>query len=113
MLNGGQKMRITKHPILSFQKGEKVKFTFDGKSLEGNAGEPIAAALHANGIRELKDHRGRPRGLFCAIGNCSSCLMEVNGVPNVRVCVEPLVDGMSVRRQNGNGNMMDLRGENK
>lgn len=106
-------MRITEHPILSFPKREIVKFTFDGKSLEGYAGEPIAAALHANGIRELKDHGGRPRGLFCAIGNCSSCLMEVNGVPNVRVCVEPLVDGMSVCLQKGNGNIMHLRGENK
>jgi len=103
-------MRITEHPVLTFPKGETVKFTFDGKSLEGLAGEPIAAALHANGIKELKEHGGRPRGLFCAIGNCSSCLMEVDGIPNIRVCVEPLRDGMRVCRQEGNGNLMDLGG---
>lgn len=82
-----------------------VDFTLDGKPLQGVAGEPIAAALHAAGIRVLrhshKEHR--PRGLFCAIGNCSSCLMTVNDQPNVRVCVEPLQAGMDVRTQEGKG----------
>lgn len=99
-------MRITEHPVLSYEKGEKVTFTFEDKILEGCAGEPIAAALHANGIRMLKEHQGRKRGLFCAIGNCSSCLMEVNGVPNVRVCVEPLSAGDVVKRQEGRGSIM-------
>ncbi|MBR3391584.1 MAG: (2Fe-2S)-binding protein [Firmicutes bacterium] len=99
-------MRITTHPVLQFEHGEKVSFTFEGKTMEGYAGEPIAAALHAAGVRELLEHRGRPRGFFCAIGNCSSCLMEVDGVPNVRVCVEPLREGMQVRLQKGNGSLM-------
>lgn len=99
-------MRIQNHPILSYEKGKKVSFTFEGKELTGFEGEPIAAALHANGIRVLKDHFGRKRGLFCAIGNCSSCLMEVNSVPNVRVCIEPLKDGDVVERQNGRGSIL-------
>ena len=99
-------MRITTHPVLQFENGEKVSFTFEGQTMEGYAGEPIAAALHAAGVRELREHRGRPRGFFCAIGNCSSCLMEVDGVPNVRVCVEPLREGMQVRLQKGNGSLM-------
>ena len=96
-------MRITTHPVLPFEHGEKVSFTFEGKTMEGYAGEPIAAALHAAGVRELREHRGRPRGFFCAIGNCSSCFMTVNGEPNVRVCVTKLKEGMVVEEQHGKG----------
>ena len=39
-------MRIQEHPILgTYEKGQLVSFTFDGKTLEGYAGEPIAMAL--------------------------------------------------------------------
>lgn len=95
--------RIQQHPILEFQKGRKVHFTFEGRILEGYEGEPIAAALHAAGVRVLHTSakRNRPRGFFCAIGNCSSCLMRVDGVPNVRVCIEPLREGMRIERQQG------------
>lgn len=100
-------MRIEKHPLLTFDKGELVTFQFDGKTVEGYRGEPIAAALHVAGIRVLSRSRvhHRPRGFWCAIGNCSSCNMRVNGVPNVRVCVEPLQAGMIVETQRGKGEL--------
>ncbi|AEF94172.1 sarcosine oxidase, alpha subunit [Desulfotomaculum nigrificans CO-1-SRB] len=100
-------MRIEKHPILEFQPGRKVKFIFNGQELEGYEGETIAAALHAAGIRIMREsaHLHRPRGLFCNIGNCSSCLMVVNGEPNVRVCVERLQAGMVVETQKGKGEL--------
>ncbi len=98
-------MRVTEHPVLTFQRGRPVTFYFDGQALAGYEGETVAAALHAAGIRVLrhspKDHR--PRGFYCAIGQCSSCLMVVNGEPNVRVCVEPLREGMQVETQVGKG----------
>ena len=96
--------RISEHPILEFEKGREVTFTFEGQKLKGYEGETIAAALHAAGIRSLHEteKKHRHRGLFCAIGNCSSCLMKVNGIPNVRVCVEPLREGITVERQIGN-----------
>lgn len=104
-------MRIKEHPILTFPEGKKVRFYFDGQELEGYEGEPIAAALHAAGVRVLgHSHKlKRPRGFYCAIGNCSSCLMVVNGLPNVRVCVEGLKEGMRVETQKGKG---DLREKN-
>lgn len=94
---------INDHPILQFKHGEKVKFTFEDRELEGYENEPIAAALHAAGIRVLSfsEKHKRPRGFFCAVGKCSSCLMEVNGRQNVMVCMEPLLAGMKVRRQKG------------
>jgi predicted molibdopterin-dependent oxidoreductase YjgC len=98
---------IEKHPILEFKRGKKVKFLFEDKELEGYEGQPIAAALHAAGEKVLSysiTHE-RPRGFFCAVGKCSSCLMEVDGKPNVMVCMEPLKKGMRVRRQKGRGRL--------
>lgn len=95
-------MRIENHPVLDFDRSKVLTFTFEETVLEGYEGETIASALHANGIKVLR-HDHRPRGFYCAIGNCSSCLMEVNGEPNVRVCIEPLVDGMVVKQQIGKG----------
>ncbi|MDZ7758645.1 MAG: (2Fe-2S)-binding protein [Desulfovermiculus sp.] len=98
-------MRIHQHPILSFPQGRKVNFSFNGQELEGYEGEPIAAALHAAGVRVLRysPNLHRPRGFYCAIGNCSSCLMTVDGEPNVRVCVTGLKEGMAVEIQKGKG----------
>ncbi len=96
--------RITNHPILGKpEKGPKVSFTFDGRTLEGYEGEPIAMALKASGVmihRYTAKHH-EPRGIFCAIGRCTECVMVVDGVPNIRTCVTPLKAGMEVRTQDG------------
>ncbi|MCF7935131.1 MAG: (2Fe-2S)-binding protein [Synergistales bacterium] len=96
---------IEEHPILDFSHGRRVTFSFDGKPMEGFEGEPIAAALHANGVRTYRvtPEMERTRGFFCAIGKCSSCFMVVDGVPNVRTCVTPLSEGMQVETQKGKG----------
>lgn len=98
-------MRIEKHPILEFNKEKKIAFTFNGENIEGYEGETIAAALHAAGVKVLGKSlfMHRPRGFYCAIGNCSSCLMTVNGVANVKTCVTDLEEGMIVETQEGKG----------
>ena len=73
--------RITEHPILGVpQKGRLVNFTYDGQKIQGYEGEPIAAALKAAGILihryTKKEHT--PRGIFCAIGRCTDCVMVEN-----------------------------------
>jgi aerobic-type carbon monoxide dehydrogenase small subunit (CoxS/CutS family) len=98
-------MRIEKHPILKFPPGAPVTFSFDGRKLQGRAGDTIAAALLANGVDTFREspELHRPRGFFCGIGRCSSCNMIVDGVPDVRVCVTPVAEGMDVRTQHGKG----------
>ena len=96
--------RIEEHPILGeIEKGRMVTFTYDGKEVEGYEGEPIAAALKAAGVMvhryTSKEHK--PRGIFCAIGRCTDCVMVVDGKPNVRTCVTPLREGMRVETQYG------------
>ncbi|MCH3972302.1 MAG: (2Fe-2S)-binding protein [Oscillospiraceae bacterium] len=96
--------RITEHPILgTFEKGRQVAFTYDGKTLMGYEGEPIAAALKANGVmvHRYTKKQHKPRGIFCAIGRCTDCVMVVNGEPNVRTCMTPLAAGMTVQTQYG------------
>jgi len=98
-------MRIEEHPILSFERGEKITFLFNGQEVEAYPSETIAAALHAAGIRKLGEslELHRPRGLFCAIGNCSSCFMTVDGETNMRVCVIKVKPGMQVEEQKNKG----------
>jgi len=38
-------MRIKKHPILEFNQKEKIKFTLDGKELEGYKANKIPAGF--------------------------------------------------------------------
>ncbi len=99
-------MRIENHPILGPRgKKRKVIIDVDGRQIEAEENEPIAAALMAHGITVF--HRtkktGSPRGLFCAIGRCSDCFMIVDGIPNTRTCVTPVRKGMKIETQHGLG----------
>ncbi|MHC4916184.1 MAG: (2Fe-2S)-binding protein [Planctomycetota bacterium] len=98
-------MRIEKHPVLDFERGGEVTFTFDGREVRAREGDTIAAALAAAGIsayrRSIKLHR--ERGFFCGIGRCASCNVVVDGVPDVRACVTAVRAGMDVRTQDGRG----------
>jgi len=99
-------MRVKNHPVLGKDKRvPDVTIFVDGKELKACRGEPIAAALLAAGIRVFRKtpKTGESRGLFCAIGRCTDCIMTVNGIPNVRTCVTPVEDGMVVETQLGLG----------
>ena len=93
--------RIYEHPILEFDRGEEVTIYLDGEPMKAFENETVAAALYANGLREFSKSikYRRPRGFFCAIGRCSACMMEVDGVPNVRTCIVMVKEGMQIKRQ--------------
>ena len=88
-------------------------FAFDGETVEGMTGVPLAAALMAAGkvqiARSPKFHR--PRGPACFRGACDGCLLRVDGEPNVLSCLVPLKGGMVVESQNtlGTRNLDFLR----
>jgi predicted molibdopterin-dependent oxidoreductase YjgC len=99
-------MRIIDHPILGKEKKRKIiTIIVDGKEIEAYEGEVIAAALVAAGKRYFRLTRRyeKPRGIFCAIGRCTDCVMNVNGIPNVRTCVTHVEDGMVIETQTGSG----------
>lgn len=99
-------MRIVEHPILGpLPKTQEVTIYVDGESLQAREGETVAAALVATGRKCFRttEKLGEPRGIFCAIGKCTDCVMTVDGMPNVRTCVTPVRDGMQIRTQEGLG----------
>jgi NADPH-dependent 2,4-dienoyl-CoA reductase/sulfur reductase-like enzyme/Fe-S-cluster-containing hydrogenase component 2/bacterioferritin-associated ferredoxin len=66
------------------------------------AGETIAAALLANGVRTFGHHPydQAPQGIFCANGQCAQCLVLAGGRP-VKACVTPVRTGMQIEPVEG------------
>lgn len=92
-------MRVTHHPILgALEPAEEVTVVLDGRPLPAREGEPLAVALLANGVRVLRrsDKLGQPRGVFCARGQCTDCVMTVDGRPHVRTCITAAREGMVI-----------------
>ena len=103
--------RIEEHPIFGKTEHKKpVTIYLDGEPVEAYEEDTIAAALWAAGKRvsRYSPKRCEARGLFCAIGYCSDCLMTVDGVPNTRTCVTPVKDGMKVEVQQGHGDWSEF-----
>ncbi len=100
-------MRLTPQPDERLDRTKAVRFRFDGGEVEAFAGDTIGSALYAAGrrvfSRSFKYHR--PRGLLCCSGRCPNCLMTVDGVPNIRVCVTAPTEGADVRAQNVLGSL--------
>ena len=94
--------RITEHPILSAPDTPAVTFHWNGRPIEGKAGEMISSALIANGIHIFGHHPkdDSPQGIFCANGQCSQCLVIADGLP-VKACMTPLKQGMDVQSVEG------------
>ena len=89
--------RIATHPILSIPQTETIEFTWQGQKLQAQAGETIATALFANGIRTFGYHPkdGSPQGIFCANGQCAQCTVIADKLP-VKSCMALVQPGMAV-----------------
>src|SRR5208282_4792100 len=64
--------------------------------------ETLGAALYSAGVktisRSMKYHRRR--GFSCFQGRCPNCMAEVNGIPNVRICMVKAFENARVKPQN-------------
>ena len=93
---------------LGLQSGEVIdrarafRFNWDGQSYSGYAGDTIASALAASGVRtfsrSFKYHR--PRGILTASFHDPGCMVQVDGEPNVRAAHRRVDPGMAVTPQN-------------
>ena len=80
---------------------QTLQFTFNGRSYQGMAGDTLASALLANGVklvaRSWKYHR--PRGILAAGVEEPNALVQLfdgaRTVPNARMTEVSLVDGMT------------------
>lgn len=77
--------------------GNDVVFTVDGAAVAGRAGESLVGALAVAGYAVLRHSPagGGARGMFCLMGSCQECLVQVDGAP-VLACMEAVRDGMRV-----------------
>jgi sarcosine oxidase subunit alpha len=105
--------RLTHLTTLRIDPSERRSLYYRGTRYWGFAGDTLATALFANGVRifgrSLKYRR--PRGLYSLDGECSNTCMQVDGVPNVRTETTRLKDGMRVKAQNVKGTArFDLMG---
>ena len=67
-----------------------VTIRFEGRPVACAASDTIAAALVAAGELGLRDTReGDRRGVFCGMGVCQECLVEVDGDAGRRACMTP------------------------
>jgi thioredoxin reductase len=73
---------------------------FEGVAVPARAGESVAAALIAHGVQGLRITRtAAERGIFCGMGVCQDCLIDVDGVPGQRACMTIVDRPLTVRRQ--------------
>ena len=75
----------------------RVRATFEGEPIEAEAGASVAAALiAADRVAWRTTRGGAQRGLFCGIGVCFDCLVEIDGESGQRACMIALQEGMRV-----------------
>jgi glycine cleavage system aminomethyltransferase T len=82
----------------------EILFEWNGNSVTAKPGDTVASALYRSGVRTFSwsYQYGRPRGLLCLTGSCPNCMVNIDGVPNVRSCTTPARSGLSVLAQNQN-----------
>ena len=79
---------------------DTIEISFEGTPIAARAGESVAAALAAHGILSLRTTRdGAERGMFCGMGVCQDCLVEIDGKPEQRACMTKVDRPLQVRRQ--------------
>ncbi|MBN9276722.1 MAG: (2Fe-2S)-binding protein, partial [Hyphomicrobium sp.] len=87
-------------------RARPIRFRFDGRTMSGFAGDTLASALVANGVRlvgrSFKYHR--PRGILSAGSEEPNALVELRAgarrEPNTRATTVELFDGLEAQSQN-------------
>ena len=90
-------------------RSRRLDFSFDGRAMAGVAGDTIASALLANGVRlvgrSFKYHR--PRGILAAGVEEPNAIVDLRHAqchdPNARATLELLQAGMAIRSTHARG----------
>ncbi|TGV09582.1 sarcosine oxidase subunit alpha family protein [Mesorhizobium sp. M8A.F.Ca.ET.173.01.1.1] len=98
----------------AIDRSRPLRFSFDGTSVDGFAGDTIASALLANDVavvgRSFKYHR--PRGIWGAGVEEPNALVDIGGsraTPNTRATTEPARDGLVAKSVNATPNALSDR----
>jgi len=105
--------RINSHPILEIAESKTIEIFWQYNPIQAREGETIASALIANGIDIFGHHTKdeAPLGIFCANGQCSQCMVLVDGKP-IKSCMTKVKPGISVMPADGLPDISSLPIEN-
>ena len=103
-MNGPQAYRLETGGFI--ERDRPLTFTCNGQRFTGYAGDTLASALLANGVRvvgrSFKYHR--PRGILAAGVEETNAVFRIDSgvlsVPLVRATMQPLVEGLSATTEN-------------
>ncbi|MBM4187176.1 MAG: FAD-dependent oxidoreductase [Gemmatimonadetes bacterium] len=97
--------RLPASPTQRIDPSRPIRFRYWGGEAEGVAGDTVASALYAAGVRvfsrSLKYHR--PRGLYGLDGESANTFVAIDGVPNEAAETTLLRPGMAIAAQNVRG----------
>ena len=84
--------------------GPTRSLEFDGQLITVEPGDTIAAAC-VRADRPILGTRpsGAPRGIYCGIGVCQECLVDVDEQGALRACITAARPGMHVRPRGKRG----------
>lgn len=94
-------LRVSPQPGEIIDRSQRVQFKFNGKKYTAYAGDSIASALAANGVkvigRSFKYHR--PRGLM-AYGHTTNTMVKIGDEPSVSIWLQRIEEGLEVESVN-------------
>ena len=89
---------------------KKIKFSFENKEYEALEGETVASALTRNGIKDFrKDKSNNYRGVYCNMGICNECIVEINGNQSIKSCTTNIKENDKILIQKYNANLPSLK----
>src|SRR5439155_21957253 len=103
-----QRRRMSRLPADGrVDRSRPLRFTFNGHAYQGFAGDTLASALLANGVRVVANSvtYGRARGIFSAGIEEPNALVQVGREPMLRATQVELVDGLEAIGLNGRGRL--------
>jgi NADPH-dependent 2,4-dienoyl-CoA reductase/sulfur reductase-like enzyme len=76
-------------------EGKDVTLHFGSRVIRSMSGQSLLAALVAAGEKICRStEAGERRGMFCGMGVCQDCIVDIEGVGNQRACMTTVRDGM-------------------
>ncbi|MGE3499334.1 MAG: 2Fe-2S iron-sulfur cluster-binding protein [Candidatus Binatia bacterium] len=92
-----------------------LRFTFDGAELRGFAGDTLASALLAAGVRVVAHSvlHGRPRGVFSAGSEEPNAIVQLGEVPLAPATQVELHDGLAACSLAGRGRLVQAGGTDR
>jgi thioredoxin reductase len=82
------------------EKSDSIEFTFNSEKISAKDGDSIASALIHAGIYEFKQSvDNSKRGIFCGMGACYECLVDVKNEGEKLACMTSVKAGIEVRQK--------------